>query len=435
MKLWPVIVAVAALAAAAAATAKTPEDVTEFSFVVPTQTTTTNAASSASDPAGLTTSGPEDVVEVQTTSVPIAAAGFEDVTPTVVRLTEVAGRDDLDHGDSPVEVARRDHLEDRETSTDMTGGGQDVPLSSGVTAGARSPAEVEGGQAAEAATSTTSAVGVAEFAAAAAAAAGVNEEPVVTDPTESVESLMDNEEDEVTTTTPVTNARPPQPEPSLISTTTSPPALAPQQQQEEEVKEMTTNMYPLDNEVRIDSEEIVDVIRNFIAEKDPMLELFLTVCFVHPHCFKFEAPIPGSELGAEAREILQLLQSRRPESARRRLLEKIEAVRVLIKHKMFQILSEEVGARGVSVAATKNIIDSVKDVWLGVTADLSSVVASIQEIFTLGIPDVAAVQDGMAGTADIIQRIPAHVEHLFRTAAQNGFSRYRKMNSWDSWKL
>ncbi len=84
----------------------------------------------------------------------------------------------------------------------------------------------------------------------------------MTDPTESVESLMDDEE-----TAPAAAALP-LPPPS----TTAP--------------ETTTNMYPLDNEVRIDSEEIVDVIRNFIAEKDPVLELFLTICFVHPHCFK-----------------------------------------------------------------------------------------------------------------------------------------------------
>ena len=32
-------------------------------------------------------------------------------------------------------------------------------------------------------------------------------------------------------------------------------------------------------------------------------------------------------------------------------------------------------------------------------------------------------QDGMAGAADIIHRIPAHVEQLFRIAAHNGFSR------------
>ena len=32
------------------------------------------------------------------------------------------------------------------------------------------------------------------------------------------------------------------------------------------------------------SEDIVDVIRNFISEQDPLLELFLSVCFVHPSC-------------------------------------------------------------------------------------------------------------------------------------------------------
>ena len=33
-----------------------------------------------------------------------------------------------------------------------------------------------------------------------------------------------------------------------------------------------------------------------------------------------------------------------------------------------------------------------QDVWVGVTADLSSVVSSIQEIFSLGIPEDPAVQ-------------------------------------------
>jgi hypothetical protein len=35
----------------------------------------------------------------------------------------------------------------------------------------------------------------------------------------------------------------------------------------------------------------------------------------------------------------------------------------------------------------------VQAVWLGVTADLSSVVSSIQEIFSLGIPQNQAVQE------------------------------------------
>ena len=108
----------------------------------------------------------------------------------------------------------------------------------------------------------------------------------MTDPTESVESLMEEEEREEAAAAVAASAAPVAalpPPPTTVNPTTT-PAL-PQQQQEAE-GETTTNMYPLDNEVKIDSEEIVDVIRNFIAEKDPMLELFLTVCFVHPHCFK-----------------------------------------------------------------------------------------------------------------------------------------------------
>jgi hypothetical protein len=92
----------------------------------------------------------------------------------------------------------------------------------------------------------------------------------VTDPTESVESLMDEEDTAAVPT----------------ATDALPPTLTTSAAEKQREPEATTNMYPLDNEVRIDSEEIVDVIRNFIAEKDPMLELFLTICFVHPHCFK-----------------------------------------------------------------------------------------------------------------------------------------------------
>jgi hypothetical protein len=103
----------------------------------------------------------------------------------------------------------------------------------------------------------------------------------VTDPTESVESLMEDDEEEEKRKESVAVATAlPQP-PTAHS-----PATTQATKAEEEGDETTTNMYPLDNEVTIDSEEIVDVIRNFIAEKDPMLELFLTVCFVHPHCFK-----------------------------------------------------------------------------------------------------------------------------------------------------
>ena len=36
----------------------------------------------------------------------------------------------------------------------------------------------------------------------------------------------------------------------------------------------------------VDSGVIIDVLKNFISEQDPVLELFLSVCFVHPDCFQ-----------------------------------------------------------------------------------------------------------------------------------------------------
>jgi hypothetical protein len=45
----------------------------------------------------------------------------------------------------------------------------------------------------------------------------------------------------------------------------------------------------------------------------------------------------------------------------------------------------------------------VQEVWLGVTADLSSVVSNIQEIFSLGIPEVAAVQAIIPDPCQILQ--------------------------------
>jgi hypothetical protein len=44
------------------------------------------------------------------------------------------------------------------------------------------------------------------------------------------------------------------------------------------------------------------------------------------------------------------------------------------------------------VAGLEHVVVVVQEVWLGVSADLNSVVSSIQEIFSLGIPEVAAVQ-------------------------------------------
>merc|ERR1719297_478704 len=52
-------------------------------------------------------------------------------------------------------------------------------------------------------------------------------------------------------------------------------------QQELELQELATSL---------GEEDIVDVISNFIADKDPMLQLFLSICFVHPDCYQAAPP-------------------------------------------------------------------------------------------------------------------------------------------------
>ena len=39
-------------------------------------------------------------------------------------------------------------------------------------------------------------------------------------------------------------------------------------------------------------EDTVDIISNFIADKDPMLLLFLSICFVHRDCYQAAPPRP-----------------------------------------------------------------------------------------------------------------------------------------------
>jgi len=211
----------------------------------------------------------------------------------------------------------------------------------------------------------------------------------------------------------------------------------------DEAIEMLETMNPEDTAVEevdpatneVDSDAIVDVIRNFISERDPILELFLSVCFVHPNCLQLESPLPVTELGEEGRQILMLLQARRSETARTLLLRKVQAIIQQNKENMFKVLAEEVGQRGVSISATKNIIDAVKRVWLDVSSDLGSVITSIQEIFSTSVPATLGQITGISQIGDILQRIPEHVEQEYRDAAQHGYSRYRQHGSWDSWKF
>merc|ERR1712083_710318 len=125
-----------------------------------------------------------------------------------------------------------------------------------------------------------------------------------------------------------------------------------------------------ENEVDIDSldeSDIFDVVQNFIAEKDPILELYLSLCFLHPKCYQLRMPFnqedeeneenvpPPPKLDSRQKKILWgHLKARRTESARTLLV---------------NLIKQGVAERGVSVAATKNIIDAVKGVWLSVNRD------------------------------------------------------------------
>merc|ERR1719325_281481 len=73
--------------------------------------------------------------------------------------------------------------------------------------------------------------------------------------------------------------------------------------------------------------DILDVISNFIADKDPMLQLFLSICFVHPDCYQAAPPAAArleeadlASLSPLARDLADNLRNRRTEAARNLLV-------------------------------------------------------------------------------------------------------------------
>merc|ERR1711892_509384 len=125
---------------------------------------------------------------------------------------------------------------------------------------------------------------------------------------------------------------------------------------------------PIDNTIddTLGSDDIIDVITNFIAEQDPMLQLFLSICFIHPTCYQLDSPsnilLPHSKspVSPLSQELSRHLSARRTETARNMLVDAVMNVQRKIKVLMFKYIQEGVGARGVSVLATKTIIDSIK---------------------------------------------------------------------------
>ena len=104
-------------------------------------------------------------------------------------------------------------------------------------------------------------------------------------------------------------------------------------------------------------------------------QLFLSICFVHPSCYQDAPPsasTPASSRASEARSLDLGLMSplardladnlihRRTERARNSLVTALMRVQDEVKMLMFKYIQIGVQARGVSVLATKNIIDAVK---------------------------------------------------------------------------
>merc|ERR1719232_2425488 len=206
--------------------------------------------------------------------------------------------------------------------------------------------------------------------------------------------INDEEEDdtEVVTTTPgpdplqviqVVNKLDDLPTDNIpLITTPSPEELLRQQQLE--LNEVADNL---------GAEDIVDVISNFIADVDPTLQLFLSICFVHPSCYQDSPPSAASSRSSEARSLDLGLMSplardladnlihRRTERARNSLVAALMRVQAEVKMLMFKYIQIGVEARGVSVLATKNIIDAVKNIWISVNSDLEYAKSSLQELF------------------------------------------------------
>ena len=106
-------------------------------------------------------------------------------------------------------------------------------------------------------------------------------------------------------------------------------------------------------------------------------QLFLSICFVHPSCYEdsppsssssgrasearsLTQPLEAAPMSALARDLEDNLTHRRTERARNLLVDALMQVQDEVKMLMFKYIQIGVGARGVSVLATKNIIDAVK---------------------------------------------------------------------------
>merc|ERR1719153_1866659 len=163
------------------------------------------------------------------------------------------------------------------------------------------------------------------------------------------------------------------------------------------------------------NDDIVQVVNNFIAKEDPMLQLFLNLCFLHPACYQLEHPTTITSSSLISRTSLDMknnLLARKTETARNILLRMVKQVQEQIKVLMFKYIEKGVGERGVSLVATRNIIDTFKSIWESLNDDLEYAKSSIQELFYLVPLDTKEQVEAMVEIAEVVQRIPDKTEQL-----------------------
>ena len=98
---------------------------------------------------------------------------------------------------------------------------------------------------------------------------------------------------------------------------------------------------------------------------DFLFQLFLSICFIHPACYQDTPPSSSSSIDLQsasplARDVAENLLDRRTERARNVIISSLMEAQEEVRLLMFKYIEIGVGARGVSVLATKKIIDSVK---------------------------------------------------------------------------
>jgi len=186
------------------------------------------------------------------------------------------------------------------------------------------------------------------------------------------------------------------------------------------------------------SEDIIDIVHNFIADRDPLLQLFLSLCFLDPSCYQLEAPRKlESDQETPSPLILELehrLMDKRKEAARNLLVELIDSVVEENRRSMFDAIEEGVATRGVSVIATKNIIDSIKKIWLGVEGDMEYVKSTTHNILFSLMLDSNKKVGSVLDIARALEKVPDYTRKLYKEASTEGYKHYVKNQSWNSWR-